>query len=65
MAVGFWNFTAASVFGFLINMPIISCFAKYTASTHKRADPRRIPQPAQTQPGPRLDGMACCAQKVG
>jgi hypothetical protein len=29
------------------------------------ADPRRIPQPASTQPGPRLDGMACCAQKVG
>lgn len=26
MAVGFWNFTGAGVFGFLINMPIVSYF---------------------------------------
>ncbi len=24
MAVGFWNFTGAGIFGFLINMPIVS-----------------------------------------
>ena len=23
MAVGFWNFTGAGIFGFLINMPIV------------------------------------------
>ena len=26
MAVGFWNFTGAGIFGFLINMPIVSYF---------------------------------------
>jgi hypothetical protein len=26
MAVGFWNFLGAGVFGFLINMPIVSYF---------------------------------------
>src|SRR5215475_1103804 len=26
MAVGFWNFTGAGIFGFLINLPIVSYF---------------------------------------
>jgi nitric oxide reductase subunit B len=33
MAVGFWNFTGAGVFGFLINMPIISYFEVGTILT--------------------------------
>jgi len=33
MAVGFWNFTGAGVFGFLINMPIVSYFEAGTNLT--------------------------------
>jgi nitric oxide reductase subunit B len=33
MAVGFWNFTGAGVFGFLINMPIVSYFETGTNLT--------------------------------
>jgi nitric oxide reductase subunit B len=33
MAVGFWNFVGAGVFGFLINLPIISYFEVGTALT--------------------------------
>jgi nitric oxide reductase subunit B len=33
MAVGFWNFVGAGVFGFLINLPIISYFEMGTALT--------------------------------
>ena len=33
MAVGFWNFTGAGVFGFLINMPIVSYFEIGTTLT--------------------------------
>ncbi len=33
MAVGFWNFTGAGVFGFLINMPIVSYFEMGTNLT--------------------------------
>jgi nitric oxide reductase subunit B len=33
MAVGFWNFTGAGVFGFLINLPIISYFEVGTILT--------------------------------
>ncbi|MFO1125867.1 MAG: cbb3-type cytochrome c oxidase subunit I [Methylocystis sp.] len=33
MAVGFWNFTGAGVFGFLINLPIISYFEAGTILT--------------------------------
>jgi nitric oxide reductase subunit B len=33
MAVGFWNFTGAGIFGFLINMPIISYFEMGTNLT--------------------------------
>jgi nitric oxide reductase large subunit len=33
MAVGFWNFTGAGVFGFLINMPIVSSFEAGTNLT--------------------------------
>jgi nitric oxide reductase subunit B len=36
MAVGFWNFVGAGVFGFLINMPIVSYYehATYLTSNH-------------------------------
>lgn len=33
MAVGFWNFTGAGIFGFLINMPIVSYFEMGTNLT--------------------------------
>ena len=33
MAVGFWNFTGAGIFGFLINMPIVSYFEIGTTLT--------------------------------
>lgn len=33
MAVGFWNFTGAGIFGFLINMPIVSYFETGTNLT--------------------------------
>src|SRR6185312_14541760 len=33
MAVGFWNFTGAGVFGFLINTPIVSYFEMGTNLT--------------------------------
>ena len=36
MAVGFWNFLGAGVFGFLINLPIVSYYehATYLTSNH-------------------------------
>jgi nitric oxide reductase subunit B len=36
MAVGFWNFVGAGIFGFLINMPIVSYYehATYLTSNH-------------------------------
>jgi len=34
MAVGFWNFVGAGVFGFLINLPIVSYFEVGTALTN-------------------------------
>src|SRR5215472_5912874 len=37
MAVGFWNFTGAGVFGFLINMPIVSYFEVGTNLTPNHA----------------------------
>ena len=33
MAVGFWNFAGAGIFGFLINLPIISYFEVGTILT--------------------------------
>jgi len=33
MAVGFWNFVGAGIFGFLINMPIVSYFEAGTILT--------------------------------
>ncbi len=33
MAVGFWNFVGAGVFGFLINLPIVSYFEVGTLLT--------------------------------
>ena len=33
MAVGFWNFVGAGVFGFLINLPIVSYFEMGTTLT--------------------------------
>jgi nitric oxide reductase subunit B len=33
MAVGFWNFTGAGIFGFLINLPIVSYFEVGTTLT--------------------------------
>jgi len=33
MAVGFWNFVGAGVFGFLINLPIVSYFEVGTMLT--------------------------------
>ena len=33
MAVGFWNFVGVGVFGFLINMPIVSYFEVGTILT--------------------------------
>jgi nitric oxide reductase subunit B len=37
MAVGFWNFVGAGVFGFLINLPIVSYFEIGTALTNNHA----------------------------
>ncbi|ADC61875.1 nitric-oxide reductase subunit B [Allochromatium vinosum DSM 180] len=37
MAVGFWNFTGAGVFGFLINMPIVSYYEVGTTLTINHA----------------------------
>jgi len=37
MAVGFWNFVGAGVFGFLINLPIVSYFEVGTALTSNHA----------------------------
>jgi nitric oxide reductase subunit B len=39
MAVGFWNFLGAGVFGFLINLPIVSYYehATYLTSNHGHA----------------------------
>ena len=37
MAVGFWNFTGAGVFGFLVNMPIVSYFEAGTNLTPNHA----------------------------
>jgi nitric oxide reductase subunit B len=37
MAVGFWNFVGAGVFGFLINMPIVSYFEVGTVLTPNHA----------------------------
>lgn len=33
MAVGFWNFVGAGIFGFLINMPAVSYFEAGTVLT--------------------------------
>jgi Nitric oxide reductase large subunit len=37
MAVGFWNFVGAGIFGFLINLPIVSYFAVGTSLTNNHA----------------------------
>ena len=37
MAVGVWNFVGAGVFGFLINMPIVSYFEAGTMLTPNHA----------------------------
>ena len=37
MAVGFWNFVGAGIFGFLINLPIVSY---YEVGTHTHTQPR-------------------------
>ena len=39
MSVGFWNFIGAGVFGFLINMPIVSYFeiGTYLTPNHGHA----------------------------
>jgi len=37
MAVGFWNFVGAGVFGFLINLPIVSYFEVGTLLTANTA----------------------------
>ncbi len=37
MAVGFWNFVGAGIFGFLINLPIVSYFEVGTALTNNHA----------------------------
>jgi nitric oxide reductase subunit B len=37
MAVGFWNFVGAGVFGFLINLPIVSYFEVGTLLTSNHA----------------------------
>ncbi len=40
IAVGFWNFLGAGVFGFLINLPIISYYEVGTISRPTTATPR-------------------------
>ena len=37
VAVGFWNFVGAGIFGFLVNLPIVSCFEIGTALTANHA----------------------------
>jgi nitric oxide reductase subunit B len=37
MAVGFWNFVGAGIFGFLINLPIVSYFEVGTSLTNNHA----------------------------
>jgi len=40
MAVGFWNFVGASIFGFLINLPTVSYYETGTLLTPNHAQPR-------------------------
>ena len=37
VAVGFWNFVGAGVFGFIINLPIVSYYEIGTALTARRS----------------------------
>ena len=41
IAVGFWNFLGAGVFGFLINLPIVSY---YEIGTAVHGQPRATPR---------------------
>ena len=66
MAVGFWNFVGAGIFGFLINMPIVSYFEIGTMLT-------RQPRPCRDDgrvrhAGDRADGLRvrqCNAMRTG
>ena len=45
IAVGFWNFLGAGVFGFLINLPIVSYYeigTQFTANHGARRDDGRV-----------------------
>jgi nitric oxide reductase subunit B len=39
MSVGFWNFVGAGIFGFLINMPVVSYFEAGTILTLNHGQP--------------------------
>ena len=55
MAVGFWNFVGAGMFGFLINLPIVSY---YEVGTHPHAQPRpRRDDGRVRHAGDRADGV--------
>ena len=60
MAVGFWNFVGAGVFGFLINLPIVSYFEVGTAADRQprpRGDVRRL-----RHARPRRSSCSACAR---
>ena len=40
VAVGFWNFVGAGIFGFLINLPVVSYYQIGTALTANHGTPR-------------------------
>ena len=61
MAVGFWNFVGAGMFGFLINLPIVS----YLRDRHA-ADPQpwpRGPDRRLRHAGDRADGVCAPSEQ--
>ena len=59
MAVGFWNFVGAGVFGFLINTPIVSYYEIGTILTVNHGHAAIW---ASSDAGRRADGLTCCAR---
>ena len=51
IAVGVWNFVGAGVFGFLINLPIVSCYEVGTILTPNHGHAAARTQPGVLQPG--------------
>ena len=60
MAVGFWNFVGAGVFGFLINTPIVSYY-EVGHDPHGQPRPRRVHRRLR-HAGRRRSWPTCCAR---